>query len=195
MAKLINTAEVKKAPSEDIIKSMKKMSDILLDRYLNDPNYDIEQVFQALLGDKCFNSPDDIRLPFIVNESIIAIPSLLPKKKSDGSRKNGKNVVPMVQIPGEEPYYAWTENTSTFIDQRIIKLRGGRSITLHKIIPGMIVSFHHYVNEDGYRDRERIDAVKIFYDNDNNAVYESVDEEEALFRMPDPSISRQNGIM
>ena len=55
MAKLINTAEVKKAPSEDIIKSMKKMSDILLDRYLNDPNYDIEQVFQALLGDKCFN--------------------------------------------------------------------------------------------------------------------------------------------
>lgn len=184
MAKLINTAEVKKAPSSDIIATLKKLSDILLDRYLNDPNFDIEQVFQTLLGDNCFNSPDDIRLPFIVTDAIIAVPSLLPKKKSDGTRKNGKNVVPLIQIPGQEPYYAYQANTETFIDQRITNLRGGRSITLHKIIPGMIVSFHHFTYEDGYRERQRIDALKILYNEENQAVYEKVSEEDALFRMP-----------
>lgn len=185
MAQLINIPEVKKASSADIISTMRKMSDILLDRYLNDPNFDIEQVFQSLLGDNCFNSPDDLKVPFVVNESIIAIPSLMPKKRGDGTRKNGKNVVPLVQIPGAEPYYGYQPDTETFIDQRVVNLRGGRSITLHKIIPGMIVSFHHFISEDGYRERYKIDAVRVLYDKSNQAYCERVSEEEALVRMPD----------
>lgn len=184
MAYLINVVEAKKADNQTIIDTIKKLSQIHTERYLNNPNFDPEQVFRALLADDCFDAPEKIREPFLVNDAIVAVPSLIPKKGYDGSYRNGNSVTSVIQLPGEQPFYTFVEDTETFIDNRVTNLRGGRSISMHKIIPNMIISFHHYRVVDDSRERYRIDAVKITYDSQGHAVCERVPEEEALIKMP-----------
>lgn len=187
MPPLVSIPEAKKASAADIILTMRKLSDILVDRDLNRPDFSTEEVFQKILGHTVFNNPDSIKEPFVITDSIIGIPSVLPRKKSDGTRKSGRHVVPLIQVPGSEPYFSFTEGTETYIDSETVTLRGGRSVALHKIIPGMIVSFHHYQVEDGNQERYRIDALRINYDENGTAGYEALPESEALFNMPDPN--------
>lgn len=190
---LISVPQAKKSSNADIIATMKKLSEILSERELNDPNFDTSQVIQTILGDNRMNNPDEIRAPFIVTDSIIAIPSVMPKKKSDGTAKNGtKHVVPLVQVPGKEPYYAWIEDTDTFVESDSVNLRGGRSASLHSVIPGMIVSFHHYSQEDGMKERYRIDAVRMVYDENGQLSLEILSEADALFAMPDTRAGRKD---
>lgn len=193
MAILVSVPQAKKSSNADIIATMKKLSEILTERQLNDPNFDTSQVLQTVLGDNQMNNPDEIRSPFIVTDSIIAVGSVMPRKKSDGSVKNGtKHVVPLIQVPGQEPYYAWMEDTETFIDTDTVNLRGGRSASLHSVIPGMIVSFHHYSHDDNMKERYRIDAVRMVYDDNGQLSVEILSESEALFAMPEIKAGRKD---
>lgn len=190
MPLLIATPAMKKASTEDLIATMQKISNILMEREINDPDFDIDQVFRVLLAHQCFNSPRDIKEPFVVSNNTIAIPSTMPKKDAKGNTK-GDSVVPLIQIPGSEPYSGFAEETETFVDKRTVNLRGGRSVTLHRVVPGMIVSFHHYADEGGlHRSRTSIDATRISYDDNNELVFETLSEEDALFNMPDNNISQ-----
>lgn len=178
---LISTPEAKKASNEELIAALKKLSDILATRYENDPNLDTDQVFRSILADECYSNPSSIREPFIVNNSMIAIPTV-PKKGS----ARGVSVLALIQVPGSEPYYSYSEGTETFLESSTIKLRGYRSVSLHRIIPGMIVSFHHYAGEGDHRDRTQIDAGRIVYDDSGEAVFVPTSEEDAMFSMPNP---------
>lgn len=184
MPPLVSIPEAKKASNADIILTMNKLSDILTDRDLNSPDFSTEEVFRKILGHSMFNNPDEIKTPFIITDSIIGVQSTLPRKNSDGTKKNGKHVTSLIQVPGSEPYYSYVEGTETYIESEIVTLRGARSVALHKIIPGMIVSFHHYRVDNGHQERYQIDALRVGYSDNGKAGYEVLPESEALFNMP-----------
>lgn len=187
MSLLISIPEMKRSTTEDLIETSRKISNILMERDLNDVEFDMDQVFRSLLADSCFNNSKDISVPFLVNESMIGVPSMMPNRDSSGNVR-GDSVVPFIQIPGSEPYRGYSEDTATFVDKRTVNLRGGRSVSLHTIVPGMIVSFHHYNDESsGFRTRNRIDATRVVYDENGEVVFEAMSEEDALFNMPDDS--------
>lgn len=183
MASLVNIAEAKKAKDEEIIVTVRKLTDILMNREENRPDFDMDQVFRNLLNQDIFNSTDSIRDVYAVNNAMIAIPSMLPEFK-DGGIVSGKSVSPVVQIPGSEPYYAFQEDTETYIESQIMNLRGKRAINLHKVIPGMIVSFHHFESRGDDRIRTRIDVIQMVYDTDNKLQKKTLTEEDAPIRMP-----------
>lgn len=180
---LTSVPEMKSAPSEVLIATAQKISKILLERELNDPELDLGHVFRVLLSDGCFNNPSSISEPFIVSNTLIALPSMAPEKDARGQSK-GTSVVPFVQIPGEQPYQGYREDTPTFVDSQYVNLRGGRSISIHSVVPGMIVSFHHFNGEGGRRTRERIDAIRVSYDSHGELLFEAMAEEDALFPIP-----------
>lgn len=182
---LISVPEAKKATNDELIAALKKLSDILATRYENDPELDTDQVFRSILADECYSNPTTITEPFIVNNAMIAVPTV-PRKGST----RGVSVLALIQVPGSEPYYSYSEGTETFLEDATIKLRGYRSVSLHRIIPGMVVSFHHYAGEDDHRDRVRIDAGKVVYDDNGDAVFVPTSEEDALFAMPHPGGAR-----
>lgn len=182
---LISVPEAKKASNDELVAALKKLSDILATRYENDPDLDTDQVFRSILADECYSNPASITEPFIVNNAMIAIPTV-PKKGST----RGNSVLALIQVPGSEPYYSYSEGTETFLEASTIKLRGYRSVSLHRIIPGMVVSFHHYAGDDTNRDRIRIDAGRVVYDDNGEAVFVPTGEEDALFAMPNPGAPR-----
>ena len=183
MPSLVNIAEAKKASDQDIIITIRKLTDILSNREENRSDYDMDQVFRNILNQDIYSSPDNIRDIFVVNNSMIAIPSILPEFK-DGKISGGKSVVPVIQIPGSDPYYAYQEDTETFIESQIMNLRGLRGANIHKVIPGMVVSFHHYETRGEQRIRTRIDVIQVVYDTDNNLSKKTLTEEEAPIRLP-----------
>ena len=65
-----------------------------------------------------------------------------------------------------------------------MNLRGLRGANIHKVIPGMIVSFHHYETRGDQRIRTRIDVLQIVYDTDNKLSKKTLTEEEAPIRLP-----------
>lgn len=187
MSLIVSVPEIKRSSTADLIETMKKISNVLMERDLNDPDFDFDQVFRKLLSEPCFNNSKDVREPFHVTDSIIGVPSLMPKKDASG-RTKGDSVIPVVQVPGREPYSGYEEDTETFIDKQTVNLRGGRSVTLHSVVPGMIVSFHHYGDDgNGYRVRTSIDAMRIDYDDEGEMIFEQMTEEDALFNLPDLS--------
>lgn len=183
MSSLVNIAEAKKSSDQDIIITIRRLTDILSSREENRSDYDMDQVFRNILNQDIYTSPDNIRDIFVINNSMIAIPSILPEFK-DGKIAGGKSVVPVVQIPGSEPYYAYKEDTETFIESQIMNLRVLRGANIHKVIPGMIVSFHHYETRGEQRIRTRIDVIQIVYDTDNNLSKKTLTEEEAPIKLP-----------
>lgn len=182
---LLTVPEMKRASNEEIIATMQKMSDILTERELNDPELDLDQVIRALLADPCFNNPANIEVPFVVSDSLIAMPSVMPKKDAGKSFAKGASVIPFIQIPGEQPYRAYREDTATFVDSMSVNLRGGRSVSVHRVVPGMIASFHYFTGDGtSFREREAIHATRISFDSDNQLQFEKMSEEDALFNMP-----------
>lgn len=186
MALLINVAEAKKSSNTDIIKTMSKLADILQDRTLNDPTFDLDDVYQATLADSTYSSPDQMNSPFKIgnNTNMIGVPGIAPNMDGAGGKKNGKYVIPVIQIPGTPPYQAYIEGTQTWVDGRRLQLRNNRGLYIHEIIPGMIISFHHYETKDGNSNRYKIDAVKVVYDSNSNVAIEKLPESAAAFNMP-----------
>lgn len=182
---LLTVPEMKRASNEDIISTMQKMSDILTERELNDPELDLSQVTRALLADPCFNNPSSIEVPFVVSNNLIAMPSIMPKRDPSRNVSKGASVIPFIQIPGKQPYRAYQEDTPTFVDSMAVNLRGGRSVSIHSVVPGMIVSFHYYTGDgSGFREREAINATRVSFDSSNQLQFEKMSEEDALFNMP-----------
>ena len=185
MPLLISVPEIKRASNADLIETTQKIHNVLMERELNKPDFDIDEVFRVLLASECFSDSRKISTPMLINDAMVGVPSMMPKKDSSG-RTRGNSVIPIVQVPGGEPYLGYAEDTATFVDKRATNLRGGRSVTIHSIVPGMIISFHHYSEDpSGFRSRDRIDAVRVIFDEDNDVVFETLSEEDALFNMPD----------
>lgn len=185
MSYLLKVPEIKKASDEDIISTMQKMSDVLTERELSDPDLDLDQVIRALLADPVFNNPTNIEVPFVISNNLIGLPSVMPKKDASRRVSKGISIIPFVQIPGQQPYRAYREDTTTFVDSMSVNLRGGRSVSIHSVIPGMIVSFHHYNGDGtGFREREAIYATRVSFDGENQIQFEKMSEEDALFNMP-----------
>lgn len=184
MKYLLPVPQMKKASTEELIATMQQMSNIIMERDLSNPDIDIEQVFRALLADSCFNNPANIETPFVVSNNLIAMPSVMPKKDGRNMSK-GASVIPFIQVPGQQPYRAYQEGTTTFVDSQTVNLRGGRSMSIHSVVPGMIASFHYYNGDGtGYREREAIHATRVSFDEDNQIMFEMLSEEDALFNMP-----------
>lgn len=185
MGYLLKVPEMKKASNEDIIATMQKLSDILTEREISDPDLDLDQVIRALLADSVFNNPVNIEVPFVVSNNLIGLPSVMPKKDASRKVSKGLSVIPFVQIPGQQPYRAYKEDTSSFVDSMSTNLRGGRSVSIHSVVPGMIISFHHYNGDGtGFREREAIHATRVSFDEENQIQFEKMSEEDALFNMP-----------
>lgn len=182
---LINIAEAKKGSTEEIIDSLKKLSDIITERELNNPNTDLDTVMEHVLGkDDIWDNPMNMNDIIVAGESIIAVPSIPPMWNNNNEMMDGKSVASVIQLPGGAPYYSYEDGTETFIDSRSTTLRGRRSVALHKAVPGMIVSFHHYTNHKGIRDKLRIDVKRVSYDNHGYLMSEPLSEKYALFEMP-----------
>lgn len=184
MSSIIHVPTVKKADSRDIIKAMSKMSEILTERFLCSPDIDQEQVYQSILADESYESADNIDGVFIISDSLIGIPSILPDKNNSGVRRNGRSVTSLVHIPGSEPVYSHNTSAVTYVDNRIINLRGARSLSVHRVVPGMLVSFHHWDNSSSGRERTRIDVQKIVYNENGEIDCLSMPEEYGLVAMP-----------
>lgn len=185
MAKLVNKTEARKASPKDIIEAQTTLANILAEKAENSLDYDEDQVFSYVLSRPIYLNPDDINTVYPVGDNMIAIPSVLPKKNADGSYKAGKYVHAWIQVPGLDAYPTWDANSPTFRNSRTTNYKGTRSVTLHSVIEGMVVSFHHMRQEaGGSKDRVHIDGIRLFYDEDGNLSMEKVkDESDLLFKM------------
>lgn len=180
---LLSVPEMKKASTDELVATMRKMSDIVLNRELDQDNIDLDSIMRNCLGDPSYENPLTMSEPFIVGESMIGMPSVMPKREKNISK--GESVVPMIHVPGSEPCQAYSEDGDTFVDSMTVNLRGGRSISVHRVVPGMVASLHHYVGDgSGFRERQRIDAVRIAYDWHGKIVFTPLSESDALFNTP-----------
>lgn len=186
MNELINSREVRKATSKDIIEAMQFMSSTLANRSLDSADFDdIETQANKAMAEMSYDDPDELGQVIEFNEILIGVPSLKPRLSSSGVRKNGTTVVPLIHIPGQPPKYAWDTNSTTYKEKFDLNLRGPRSLAIHSILPGMMVSFHFYESDDGFKNRYKIIAKKIDYNSDGEPVIIEADESEAAVRMPD----------
>ncbi len=183
---LFKLAQAKKAPDSDLIASMSKLSDILLDRKMSNPNFDLDAIYRDLFADDCFNDAKNIRSVFAINDALIAIPAIPPQRGSDGMRKNGNHVIPVIELPGEngEMYQAYIPGTPTWVDTDSINLRGPRQIHIHRVIPGMIVTFHHYSTVMGDSNRVEVLPYKVFYDDNGRIAMKALDEKFGMYNLP-----------
>lgn len=194
MPAIFKTSDAKKASEEDLIESMNKISAILAERNINDVNFDADDMYRAMLSDNVFSNASNIREPFIATNSLIGIPGVPPRNNSSMSRMDGNHVIPIIELPGMDPYQAYIEDTETWIDSASISLNGPRQVHLHRVVPGMILSFHHYTTKGGQSQRVSINAMKIVYDSNNQIFCESVGEEYAMFNIPDENtVPRKKG--
>ena len=185
MSSLIKLKEIRKATTKDLVDTMKKISEIIELRANSEESYDQEGIMRDFLGEKCFENGDLIVEPFKVSDALICVPSLMPPKDSNGNRKNNaKSVLPIIQLPGGRPYLAYDESSDTFVDQQTYSLRGGRSVTLHRVIPGMLVSLHHFRTENGRAERSSIDVCKMMYDDYDELYFEKMPESYGFIDIP-----------
>lgn len=194
MAQLFKKPDAKKATDDEIIKSMSTLSEILADRAINNPNFDADEIYMSLLSNQVFNNAGNIREVFPINNSLIAIPGRPPKMNASMSRADGIHVIPVIHLPGLDPYQAYIQDTETWIDTAATNLDGKRQIHLHRVVPGMIVSFHHFVTKGGSSERKNIFATQLYYDETNELCQQRVDLDQSLINLPDEEdVPRRKG--
>ena len=72
---------------------------------------------------------------------------------------------------------------ATYMDKRSYVLRGKREVTLHSVIPGMIVAFHHYETRNGVSTRTKIDVSRVVFERGHLA-FERLPESYGMVEMP-----------
>lgn len=180
-----NFPQARKAPTENLIRVVNKISTILSDRTMNSPSFDEDQILQELIGREEFDNPDLINNVFIVNNSLIGIASVMPKKEAGKKTRGNKTVVPIVQVMGQSPYTSWDEASLTFLSKKNFTLRTPRSVTLHRVVPNMRVFFRHYsVNNDGISYIDRIDCCELEYDDSGHLISTPLPEAAGIIDMP-----------
>lgn len=191
MGILVKLSEAKKSSNSDIIATMKKLSEIIKDRELNNPVFDIDHVCREILSSDDFTNPANLRDIFLINNSMIGIPSV-PPVINGGTRKDGTHIIPLIHLPGQQPYQAYIQDTETYIYDDGFNLRGPRKICIHKVIPGMIISLHHYETKGGVSERVGIYVHKIIYDDDNNVASLRLPEKAGMVKIPNEDSIRNN---
>lgn len=183
----LDIQEMKKSPSTEVMGAINYMSNYLANKALNSSEMDdLEFIANKHMASDLYDNPQTLDEIFVLNDILIGVPNIKPiKNHTTGMRKNGTTVVPLIHIPGKQPYYSWDATCPTYKEKFELSLRGGRVMTIHNVIPGMKVSFHFFNYCDGMKNRVRISGKYIDYDEENKIVISDLDESDVAVRMPD----------
>lgn len=183
----IDRREMRKSSSRNVLEAIIYMSNYLAKKSLDSPEFeDLETKAYRYMASDLYDNPRNLDEIFILNDFLIGIPNNKPEKNfQTGARKSGITVVPLVHIPGKQPEYAWKSNGVTYKEKFDLSLRGGRTMSIHSVIPGMKVSFHFFEYMDGFKQRTSIVGKLIDYDEDNNIRIIDIPEADVAVRMPE----------
>lgn len=188
MSDIIRLDRAKSANVKELVESLKILSRMVYEAIESDLEFSEEDIMKEIIGsDAIYRDPRKITDPIIINEGVVAIPSIAPNMDYTNNKKSrGRYVIPLMKIPGSPFYYSFNPLSETFLDHKNFSLGINRSVSLHRIVPGMIIAFYHYeADSSGSSKRNKIEARKIVYGEDNYPEIQEIDESEAIcFDMP-----------
>lgn len=184
MALLIGIEDMGTAETKDVADTLGALSAELFERDTYVQGMDIREIMAEALSDNCFTKPRTIKSPWKVGETLVVIPSVPPPYKSSPAYgKRYEMVMPVIRVPGDEPAMAYAQDSETYVDSQSYTLRGNRQVIVHRAVPGMIITFHHYEGEAGIHERTAMNVVRLVFDNGQLKI-ERLPEAMGIMDMP-----------
>ena len=181
MGNIINLTEVKKASDSDVIEAQIALAQEMSRREEMNISYDPDRLFAKVFAkDDIYLRPDSLNTVYPFGEMVV-IPSIIPQRGSNGDYKTGKYVHAWVRIPGMEPYPAWSNDTPTIREAKTYNLKVVRGASIHSIVDGMIVVFHHVQRESaGTKTVTDVRGVMVYHDDNGDVQVTPVEDKSLL---------------